>query len=219
MYISTNRSGCASLKISAKVELETSPSRTTTSPASAPSAASASPYALRVETALPTSYAGHDAPSPVSKRCELPGLRLRDVDHGGCGRRPSPRPPPRGSPCRASRSRSRPSSSPCPSPCARRSPSAVPVVDLGLAVGGVDCLDVVAVDLDRVPAERLEPARVRGEVPAVHRLAALAEPVDVDDRGEVVELVEGARAPPPPTSTPRPSRCRRRSPRRGTGGG
>ncbi len=66
-----------------------------------------------------------------------------------------------------------------------------PVVDCGLAVGGVDRLDVVAVDLDRMPAERLEPARVRGEVPAVHRLAALAEPVDVDDRGEVVELVEG----------------------------
>ena len=66
-----------------------------------------------------------------------------------------------------------------------------PVRRLGLAVGRVDRLDVVAVDLDRMPAERLEPARVRGEVPAVHRLAALAEPVDVDDRGEVVELVEG----------------------------
>ena len=62
---------------------------------------------------------------------------------------------------------------------------------LGLAVRGVDCLDVVAVDLDRVPAERLEPLRVRVEVPAVHRLAALTEAVDVDDRGEVVELVEG----------------------------
>src|SRR6185312_9143359 len=49
---------------------------------------------------------------------------------------------------------------------------------LGLTVRGVDCLDVVAVDLDRVPAERLEPPRVRVEIPAVHRLAALSEAVD-----------------------------------------
>ena len=33
------------------------------------------------------------------------------------------------------------------------------------------------------------PLRVRVEIPAVHRLAALAEPVDVDDRGQVVELL------------------------------
>ena len=62
---------------------------------------------------------------------------------------------------------------------------------LGLAVGGVDLLDVVAVDLDRVPAERAQAVRVRGQIPAVHGLAPLAEPVDVDDRGQVVELVEG----------------------------
>ena len=61
---------------------------------------------------------------------------------------------------------------------------------LGLLVGGVDLLDVVAVDLDRVPAEGAEAVGVGGEVPAVHRLAALAEPVDVDDRRQVVELVE-----------------------------
>ena len=58
-----------------------------------------------------------------------------------------------------------------------------------LRVRAVDRLDVVAVDLDRVPAEGARPVRVRVEVPAVHRLAALAEPVDVDDRDEVVELV------------------------------
>ena len=62
---------------------------------------------------------------------------------------------------------------------------------LRLAVGRVDLLDVVPVDLDRVPAERAEALGVRGEIPAVHRLAALAEPVHVDDRGQVVELVEG----------------------------
>ena len=60
-----------------------------------------------------------------------------------------------------------------------------------LRVRAVDRLDVVAVDLDRVPAERARPVRVRVEVPAVHRLAALAEPVDVDDRDEVVQLVVG----------------------------
>ena len=60
---------------------------------------------------------------------------------------------------------------------------------LGLRVRAVDLLDVVAVDLDRVPAERAGPLGEDGRVPADHRLAALAEPVDVDDRGEVVERV------------------------------
>ena len=58
-------------------------------------------------------------------------------------------------------------------------------------VRAVDRVDVVAVDLDRVPAEGFRPVRVRVEVPAVHRLAALAEPVDVDDRRQVVELLVG----------------------------
>ena len=61
---------------------------------------------------------------------------------------------------------------------------------LCLAVRSVDRLDVVPVDLDRVPAERLEAPRVRREIPAVHRLAALPQPVHVDDRRQVVELVE-----------------------------
>src|SRR3954453_13893095 len=60
----------------------------------------------------------------------------------------------------------------------------------GLRVGRVDRVVVVAVDRDRVPAERLGAANVAVEVPADHGLASLAEPVDVDDRGEVVELVE-----------------------------
>ena len=55
MYISKNRSGCASRKISAYVEFETSPSSATTSARSPPSAASASPYALRVATFEPSS--------------------------------------------------------------------------------------------------------------------------------------------------------------------
>ena len=60
---------------------------------------------------------------------------------------------------------------------------------LGLGVGGLDRLDVVAVDRDRLPAERLDAADVAVEVPAEHRLARLAEAVDVDDRGDVVELL------------------------------
>ena len=60
-----------------------------------------------------------------------------------------------------------------------------------LCVRRVDRLDVVPVDLDRVPAEGLGPLRVGVEIPAVHRLAALAEPVDVDDRRQVVELLVG----------------------------
>ena len=58
-----------------------------------------------------------------------------------------------------------------------------------LGVRGVDRLHVVTVDLDRLPAESLGSLRVRVEIPAVHRLAALAEPVHVDDRDQVVELL------------------------------
>ena len=60
---------------------------------------------------------------------------------------------------------------------------------LGLRVRALDLLDVVTVDLDRVPAEGPRALDVHLGVPADHRLAALAEPVDVDDRGQVVELV------------------------------
>ena len=60
-----------------------------------------------------------------------------------------------------------------------------------LGVGRVDRGVVVAVDRDRVPAERLGPLDVDVEVPADHRLARLPEAVDVDDRRQVVEAVEG----------------------------
>ena len=53
----------------------------------------------------------------------------------------------------------------------------------------VDLLDVVAVDLDCVPAEGTSAFGVRVEIPPVHRLARLAKPVHVDDRREVVEPV------------------------------
>ena len=53
----------------------------------------------------------------------------------------------------------------------------------------VDLLDVVTVDLDRVPAEGASTLGVGVEIPAVHRLARLAEAVHVDDRREVVEPV------------------------------
>ena len=60
---------------------------------------------------------------------------------------------------------------------------------LGLGVGAVDGRDVVAVDLDRVPVAGSRPVGVGAQVPAVHRLAALAEPVDVDDRHQVVQAL------------------------------
>ncbi len=60
---------------------------------------------------------------------------------------------------------------------------------LGLAVCPVDRVDVVAVHLDGVPAEGLEAAGVGVEVVAVPGRAALAEPVDVDDHGEVVQVL------------------------------
>jgi hypothetical protein len=60
---------------------------------------------------------------------------------------------------------------------------------LGLGVGSLDRVDVVAVDRDRLPAEGLDPADVAVEVPAEHRLARLPEPVDVDDRREVVQAL------------------------------
>src|SRR5215510_12608039 len=71
MYISKYRSGCASRKISANVEFETSPSSATTSPRPSPSALSASPYALRVATSSPTSYVGRSS-APTSNRCGSP---------------------------------------------------------------------------------------------------------------------------------------------------
>jgi hypothetical protein len=55
--------------------------------------------------------------------------------------------------------------------------------------GGVDLREVVTVDLDRLPAEGPGALGVDVEIPAVHRLRALSEPVDVDDRGQVVELL------------------------------
>ena len=67
-----------------------------------------------------------------------------------------------------------------------------PLADrLRLRVGALDLLDVVAVDRDRVPAEGAQAAHVGVEVPAEHGLARLAEAVDVEDRGQVVEALPG----------------------------
>ena len=95
----------------------------------------------------------------------------------------------------------------------------LPVAGQRLLVGAVDLVEVVAVDLDRPPAERLRPPHIRGGVPAEHRLAALAEPVHVDDRDQVVEASRGLRGRRPPRSSPPPSRCRRRAPTPGTAPG
>ena len=58
-------------------------------------------------------------------------------------------------------------------------------------VRGVDRRDVMAVDLDRVPTVCLRASGEQVRVPSMHRGAALAEPVEVEDRDQVVDLVEG----------------------------
>jgi hypothetical protein len=55
----------------------------------------------------------------------------------------------------------------------------------------VDRVEVVTVDYQRFPAERTGAVSVGLGVPAVHRLAALPEPVHVDDDGQVVESPVG----------------------------
>jgi hypothetical protein len=62
-----------------------------------------------------------------------------------------------------------------------------PVGFVGLGVGVVDFEEVVAVDLDRAPPEGAGTGSVGGGVPAEHRLAALAQAVDVGDCDQVVE--------------------------------
>ena len=158
-------------------------------PSALPSAARTSPYALRVATSSPRSQVG-SSPPEVSKLLRLAGLGLGDLDlevavaaellDRGVG------------------------------VVERLAVLAGQVLDrldalallgagddrrrlalgrLGLRVGGLDLVDVVAVDLDRVPAEGLDPALVAVEVPAEHRLAGLAEAVDVDDRDDVVQAL------------------------------
>src|SRR5207342_2461924 len=52
-------------------------------------------------------------------------------------------------------------------------------------------LEVVSVDFDRAPSERAGPLGVDLQIPTNHRLAALPQPVHVEDRSQVVELVVG----------------------------
>src|SRR5216683_1002750 len=63
-------------------------------------------------------------------------------------------------------------------------------VGLPVADSAVDRGDVMAVDDDRETAERLHAAPVGVERPAVFGLAALAEAVDVEDCGQVGQLVK-----------------------------
>src|SRR5439155_6604350 len=51
----------------------------------------------------------------------------------------------------------------------------------------VDLGEVVAVDDDGIDAESADPRRVRAHVPLELGWPALAEPIDVDERGEVRE--------------------------------
>ena len=55
----------------------------------------------------------------------------------------------------------------------------------------VDLLDVVAVDHHGLYAERLGPAPVGIEVPTELSFPALAEAIDIDNRGEVGQAVKG----------------------------
>src|SRR6266545_7982717 len=172
MYISKYRSGCALAKISANVELLTSPSSATTSPRAAPRAASASPYALRVATSSPRSYRGSSS-SPLGNLC-------------GCAAS--------GFATSTRMLRSPPSSAIAASGSSSALPCqpgwfSIALTPLPLIVRAIDRLDVVPVDLDRLPPERMRTVAVDVEIPTDHRLAPLAEPVDVDDRGQVVELV------------------------------
>ena len=58
----------------------------------------------------------------------------------------------------------------------------------GMVIGFLDRGVIVAVDLVHVPAAGAGAGRERCGVPLVHGRAALAEPVDVDDRDQVPEL-------------------------------
>jgi hypothetical protein len=75
---------------------------------------------------------------------------------------------------------------------ARDDHSRAPAYRDRLLVHAVNGFDVVTVNLDRCPVERFGAANVGGEIPAVHCFAALAEPIHVEDRDQVVEFVEGA---------------------------
>ncbi len=67
----------------------------------------------------------------------------------------------------------------------------LPQRHLGLGVRPVDGCDVVAVDLDGLPSERVQARCIRPGVPAVPGRAALPEPVHVDDGRQVVQAAEG----------------------------
>jgi hypothetical protein len=56
---------------------------------------------------------------------------------------------------------------------------------------GDDDADVVTVGCDRTSADRARPIEVTVDLPPVHRLSALAEPVDIDDHDQVVQSVVG----------------------------
>ena len=63
----------------------------------------------------------------------------------------------------------------------------------GARVRVIDLGEVMAVDGDRIDAERAHPRRVRAQIPLELRRPALTEPVDIEDRGEIREpLMTGA---------------------------
>ncbi len=64
-----------------------------------------------------------------------------------------------------------------------------PVGRARFGVRGVDRRDVVTIDLDRVPSVCLCASREQVGMPLVHRGTALAQPVEVEDRDQVVDLV------------------------------
>ena len=183
MYIWKKRSGYASLNLSVKVELPTSPSITTTS-GRTPSATSASPKAALVATFMPISYLG----SVTSCRCRSGAAAGRD-GRGGVATRMSVTPPSASiaaSPALVS------SGLPCQPGVSSTSGTPLPLTVLArITVGSlralrerqgvVDLLQVVPVDHHGAAAERLHAPPVGVQVPLELGGARLPEPVDVDD--------------------------------------
>src|SRR5437762_2472105 len=60
---------------------------------------------------------------------------------------------------------------------------------LGLAIRSIDRLEIMAIDLDRVPSKCASAGSIGIAVPAQLGLASLAEAIHVQDGSEVVELV------------------------------
>jgi hypothetical protein len=64
-----------------------------------------------------------------------------------------------------------------------------PVVLRGDAIRAIDRHDIVPIDRERVPSERLRPSDEDVRVPAVHRRSSLSQPIQIDHAGQVGDTV------------------------------